>query len=74
MRGVTFFPIPAAGTMDEGAVVPFLIGEQIETAMAKEGSSSGQLAGPPSLERRVHRMRPEPFAAGTRQSGAGVRP
>ncbi|KAB8123687.1 hypothetical protein D3W54_05105 [Komagataeibacter medellinensis] len=56
------------------AMVPFLVGEQVETAVAKEGSSSGQPAGQPTLERRVQRMRPEPFAAGTRQSGAGVRP
>lgn len=55
-------------------MVPFLTGEQVETAVAKEGSSSGQPAGLPSLERRVQRMRPEPFAAGTRQSGAGVWP
>ncbi|ANQ41710.1 hypothetical protein BAR24_09685 [Gluconobacter oxydans] len=56
------------------AVAPFLVDEQVETAAAKEGSSSGQLAGPPLLERRVHKMRPEPFAAKTRQSAAGVWP
>ncbi|EFG85514.1 hypothetical protein GXY_02913 [Novacetimonas hansenii ATCC 23769] len=66
VRGVTSFPVPAARPANEGAVVLFLISEQVETAMAKEGSSSAQSAGPPSLERRVHRMRPEPFAAGTR--------
>ncbi|WP_146893160.1 hypothetical protein [Acetobacter oeni] len=38
-------------------MAPFLIGEQVETIVAKEGSSSGQPAGPPSLERRVHATR-----------------
>lgn len=73
-RAVTSFPIPTEGTTDEGAVVPFLVDEAVGTSVEKEGSSSGQPAGQSSLERRVRRMRSEPFAAGTWQSGAGVRP
>ncbi|WP_141654705.1 hypothetical protein [Komagataeibacter intermedius] len=59
---------------DKGRDCPFLTGETVGLSVAKDGSSSGQSAGQPSLERRVHRMRPEPFAAGTQQSGAVVWP
>ncbi|MCI1319425.1 MAG: hypothetical protein LKG37_01890 [Acetobacter sp.] len=41
-RAVTFFPFRLRGRWMREAVAPFLTGEQVETAAAKEGSSSGQ--------------------------------